>query len=339
LPTSETFPLEGGDAIVNVTAPAGCGWQAASNDSWITITTGSSGIGNGTVNYSVGVNATGVPRVGTMTIAGLTFTVNQTNVGCTYSILPLSQGFPGEGGDGNIAVTTQNFCRWKALSNDSWIVIVSGDGIGSGTASYTVGANPDAKPRNGSITVAGHTFTVTQAGAPCPVTFEPRGELFTKDADESSFLLTTSPSCEWTVLTDDKWIQITSAESGSGTATVSYSVLENLTGSPRRGTIKVGVKSFVVVQDGGTLADCVYVVSPLLATYNAAGGKGTVLLNTPARCAWETVPSVNWITITSDVVGIGTTSISYDVKPNSGAARVGTVVIGGQTLKVKQKGS
>jgi hypothetical protein len=45
---------------------------------FITITSGSSGTGNGTVNYSVAANGTGAARQGTMTIAGQTFTVNQS---------------------------------------------------------------------------------------------------------------------------------------------------------------------------------------------------------------------------------------------------------------------
>jgi hypothetical protein len=78
-PTSASFPNTGGTGSVSVTAPAGCPWTAASNVSWITITSGSSGSGNGTVNYSVGPYG-GPPkkRNGTMTIAGQTFSVQQT---------------------------------------------------------------------------------------------------------------------------------------------------------------------------------------------------------------------------------------------------------------------
>ena len=107
LPTSQSFMLDGGDGTVAVTAPAGCGWQAVSNVPWITITLGSSGTGNGTVGYTVAVNGTGSPRMGTLTIAGLTFTVNQSNIACSYSILPMSESIPATGGAGNVAVTTQ----------------------------------------------------------------------------------------------------------------------------------------------------------------------------------------------------------------------------------------
>jgi hypothetical protein len=52
-----------------------CNWTAVSNVSWITITSGASGTGSGTVTYSVA--STTSSRTGTMTIAGLTFTVKQ----------------------------------------------------------------------------------------------------------------------------------------------------------------------------------------------------------------------------------------------------------------------
>jgi hypothetical protein len=97
--------------------------------------------------------------------------------------------------------------------------------------------------------------------------------------------------------------------------------------------------SFTIVQDGGTLGDCVYVLNPTSTTFTAAGGKGTVQVFTEERCAWEAVPQVNWITISSEVVGIGTSTISYDVKPNPlTTGRAGIVLIGGQSFKVKQKG-
>lgn len=56
---------------------ASCPWTAVSNDSWITITAGSEGVGGGTVTYNVAANTTGSTRTGTMTIATQTFTVTQ----------------------------------------------------------------------------------------------------------------------------------------------------------------------------------------------------------------------------------------------------------------------
>jgi Zn-dependent metalloprotease len=76
-PTSASQPAGGGTGSVTVTATAGCTWSAVSNATFITITSGSTGTGNGTVNYSVAANTGSTSRTGTMTIAGLTFTVTQ----------------------------------------------------------------------------------------------------------------------------------------------------------------------------------------------------------------------------------------------------------------------
>ncbi len=79
-PPARTFESSGGTGSVSVTTAGGCPWTAkVHNDSvsWITITSGTSGSGNGTVGYSVATNASTSQRTGTMTIAGLTFTVTE----------------------------------------------------------------------------------------------------------------------------------------------------------------------------------------------------------------------------------------------------------------------
>jgi peptidase C25-like protein len=73
---SASFPGTGGTGSVSVITAATCPWTAVSNDGWISITSGASGTGNGAVNYSVGSN-TGGGRTGAITVAGLTYTVNQ----------------------------------------------------------------------------------------------------------------------------------------------------------------------------------------------------------------------------------------------------------------------
>ena len=76
-PMNNTSDKAGGNGTVSVTTQAWCTWMAVSNASWITITGGSSGTGNGAVAYTVAANTTGNDRTGTLTIAGRTFTLTQ----------------------------------------------------------------------------------------------------------------------------------------------------------------------------------------------------------------------------------------------------------------------
>ena len=72
--------------------PGNCSWNAATTTSWITITAGGSGSGNGTVNFTVAANSTGLPRAGTLVVAGQTVTVSQETPGLLLFHQP---DFPG----------------------------------------------------------------------------------------------------------------------------------------------------------------------------------------------------------------------------------------------------
>ena len=78
-PTRLTFARGGGTGTVAVAAGAGCAWTARSNASWITLTSGQQGTGNGAVTFFVAPYA-GKPknRNGTITIARQTFSVRQS---------------------------------------------------------------------------------------------------------------------------------------------------------------------------------------------------------------------------------------------------------------------
>jgi Zn-dependent metalloprotease len=80
-PTSANFAAVGGTASVTVTTTTGCNWTAVSNNSFITITSGASGSGSGTVSYAVAANTTALGRNGSLTIAGLTHSVSQAGSG------------------------------------------------------------------------------------------------------------------------------------------------------------------------------------------------------------------------------------------------------------------
>jgi hypothetical protein len=84
-PTNVSFGASGGTGSVSVTTQAGCPWTASSGESWMTITSGSSGTGNGTITYSVSANTTADQRTASSTFAKKVFTVTQSGA-TTYTI-------------------------------------------------------------------------------------------------------------------------------------------------------------------------------------------------------------------------------------------------------------
>lgn len=162
-PTSQAVSGGGASGAVNVTASGA--WSAHSNDAWITINSGASGTGNGTVNYTVAQNNTGATRTGTITVAGQIFTVTQNACFVTFA--------PGNAtvssGGGNFTISVPAGCTsWTARSkNEDWITVTSGaSGTGAGTVGYKVAVNNTTKVRTGTITIADQTFTVTQNACP-----------------------------------------------------------------------------------------------------------------------------------------------------------------------------
>ena len=89
-PTGQSLPAGSGGGSVTVSTDGACNWTAASNDPWIAITSGASGSGNGTVQYTVAANSGGA-RTGTLTIAGQTFAVTQSAAAVGLQFYPLAR--------------------------------------------------------------------------------------------------------------------------------------------------------------------------------------------------------------------------------------------------------
>jgi hypothetical protein len=95
---------------------------------------------------------------------------------CTFGLAPSSNTLPNTGGGGSVAVTTGAACDWTATSNAGFITITNAQiQTGSGSINYTVAANPGRTQRSGTMTIAGQTFTVTEAPAPAPFDFDGDG--------------------------------------------------------------------------------------------------------------------------------------------------------------------
>lgn len=254
-PTSAGFAAVGGPATVTVMTQAGCSWTAVSNNSFITITSGTSGSGTGTVTYTVAANTSTTARSGSLTIAGLTHSVSQDagSPTCSFSINPTSASFAAAGGTGSVTVTTQAGCTWTAVSNNAFITITSGaSGSGSGTVTYSVAANTSTTPRSGSLTIAGLAHSVSQAGSTtCSFSINPTSASFGAEGGTRSVTVTTQAGCSWTAVSNNAFITITSGASGTGSGTVTYSVAERILSTPRNGSLTIAGLTHSVSQAGG----------------------------------------------------------------------------------------
>jgi hypothetical protein len=236
-----------GSATVAITAPSGCSWTALSQTAWIAVISGASGAGSAAITVSISANP-GAARSGIVSIAGHTFTVNQS-ANCSYSINPANAAIAAGGGAGpGIAVTATAGCAWTSSSNAAWISVTSGSaGTGNGSVTFTVAANAGAS-RSGTVTIAGQTLTVNQAVG-CSYSINPASASIKRDGGNGpAVTVTATAGCSWTAASNDAWITVTAGASGTGNGNVAFKVSKN-DGAQRTGTLTIAGQTFTVTQE------------------------------------------------------------------------------------------
>ncbi|MCC6548138.1 BACON domain-containing protein [Candidatus Sumerlaeota bacterium] len=227
-------------------------------------------------------------------------------------------------------------CPWVATTDSDWVTLLT-EGVitGSQTVSYSVGANTTSTPRVAQIFIASQVFTINQDG--CSYTLNPSSQTYSQAGGTGTFTVQTLGSCSWEAVSDVSWVRITSDELGAGIGTVDF-VVDPLIGDSRTGTITlVGT----AVQFTVTQTRCGYTISPTQSpTIPPAGATNlTVTLTTDANCPWAISTQNNWIQIQSAASGNGNSTVIYNVLPNPGPQRVGSITIADRTFPVTQDGT
>ena len=339
-PTSVNVRAIGEPATFTVTVTQGsnCSWTSVSNSSFITVTSGGTGTGNGTVVIAVAAN-NDVFRSGSMTIAGRTIAVTQDAAGiCVSSTTPTSQSFTSAGGTGTVTLIAPDTCGWHVTSNDAFISVPDGTrGGGNGTFPYTVAANTSTAPRQGTLSIGGRLFTVSQNGnctdsvQPTSVTIDGSARLDPAlttliGGPPITLALTQTGSCAWAAASDaPDWLKVTA--SGNGSATINVSAFQNNTGTSRTGNITVAGLTIPVTQTA-----CAFSLSPSSVVVGAsATDVPYTAQSTPAACLYNFNRTTDFLIVPFQSIGFtGTNTVTISVPQNLGAARSETLKMEGR---------
>lgn len=357
-PEASVVPGSGGTVEFNVVVGTGCPWTITNNDpTAITVVSGASGVGTW---LGVGVEPPGTtttvvldigPNLGPNTRTfvvpspqGDQETISQAGTTAPAVVSTVTSTPSGASiivsGNGCIPGTFRTPAKltWNADTNCT-ISFPSPQMIGGASYSfYSASVNGGPNTTTNPTTVNSGTSPVTVNAnfqAPCTYSLSSLGQSFTAAGGLGSFTVITAPQCSWTAAPSANWITILSGPPQhvfQGSGPVSFSVAANGDGQ-RAGSISAGGQSFNITESAFA---CSYSIIPGSNAGSDVASTVAVSVNAPTGCPWNAVSNVPWITIKSGGSGSGGGVVALNIASNAGAARSGTVAIGGQTFTYNQ---
>lgn len=307
-----------------------CIRNAVATQPWITISLGQTGTGSGIVGYAIEANNTPNARTGSINVGNASFTVNQAAQNCNFNLNLTGNTFIEAGGGTRTAALTSN-CQWQAQASAEWIRTSPASGNAGGTLTITITPNTTPSQRSGTLTIGNQTLRFTQAAANCSYAMAPDAMTVPAGGAMARMIALTT-TCDWTASASAPWITLTSAASGTGSASLQFSASANTFVERRSATITAGAASAAITQEAPA---CTFSLGAARAEAVAAGGPGSVTVT--SSCDWQASSAVPWITINSGPTGSRNGQVAYTVAQNaSPAPRIGILTIGGQSFTVTQ---
>jgi poly(beta-D-mannuronate) lyase len=161
-PTTRSHSNLSETGSIALTAGGACPWTASTPNSWITVLSGPTNSGNGTIIYKVSANSTYADRTGVISAGGQAFAVLQQGIPCTYTISTNLVRHSEALEIGEIDVYAGAQCPWTVSNTNDWIeILFRTNGVGNGSATYSVDANLGLS-RTGFVSVAGFLCRIEQ---------------------------------------------------------------------------------------------------------------------------------------------------------------------------------
>jgi hypothetical protein len=165
--TTSSFGANGGTGTVTVGVARECAWTAGVQSSWIEITSGKQGQGDGTVAYRIRENVDPVTRRGTIAVNDQRAEISQAAAACRFDVSQPTAVLGAGGGQTTVDVRTHAVCSWTAAADAPWVQVRPASANGNATVTVTAEANPGPE-RSVTLIIAQDRLVVRQ-GAPAPV--------------------------------------------------------------------------------------------------------------------------------------------------------------------------
>ena len=353
---------------VSTTSAGSISWTASVIlGSWIRISSGSSGINNGTITVAYDANASTNLREATIQvkISGTDYTylvyVRQGLMQPELTVTPDQRDVTATAGAttfdvSNTGTGTMDWTAKVVSGTGSWLRISSGtSGTNSGTITVAYDENTSTTSRKGSIevTVPGmvgmsKTIFVEQARMKPVLTVTPDQLNVKYDSGTTTFDVsnTGNGTMDWTAaVTSGSWLRISSGSSGTNSGTIKVAFDANTTTSIRTGIIQISTLPYIgapkevfVVQ---ARMNPVLLVTPDQRNVLDSAGTTTFDVSNTGDGTMEwtaAVTSGSWLRISSGSSGTnsGTITVAYDDNTTT-ESRTGTILLTALPFVTTQK--
>lgn len=275
----------------------------------------------------------------------VTYTITGSNAGPAATTATVTDTFPAVCGTVSWTCTTGGgaSCTGSGSGNLNDPVILPNGGSVTYTALCTV-----AGSASGSLV---NTATITSSNDPntgnnsatdtdsitCTYALTPPNQVVSASAGGQVMTVTTQSGCAWSATSAAPWLTLTGGSPGPGSGTVAYNVAANPGPNPRRGSLTIAGKLFIVSQRTPVPAPCTISASTSGSPIANSGGPGSVTITaSTGSCRWSARSHVGWITLTGPVTGSSSGSVAFTVTENLGSPRKGRITVNGKRVVVAQ---
>jgi Putative binding domain, N-terminal len=112
------------------------------------------------------------------------------------------------GGAGAITVAAPPGCAWTASTNAEWITVATPAGNSNGVVNYKVSANTLPSSREGTVTIAGRSVTISQDAISCSYLVGAKQSSFPEEGGKAIAAVSTTDGCAWSASADQKWVTL-----------------------------------------------------------------------------------------------------------------------------------
>lgn len=284
-------------------------WTAASNQSWLMVSSGATG--NATITFTSAANPTIATRTAIVTLkaagaADKTVTITQAVGDATLYVSALTANIPKDINSSATFDVTSN-TTWTATSDQTWLTVNSG-ATGNATLTCTASStNPTIQTRTATVTIkatgtADKTVTITQAIGDPTLNVSAITVNIAKTINSTATVSVTS-NTTWTATSDQSWLTVNSGVTGNGTLTCTISST-NPTILTR--TAIVTLKAAGVTDKTVTVTQAAGDATLSVSTPNVTIGKTANIfgnVNVTSNTTWTTSSNQSWLQVASGNVG------------------------------------